>query len=166
MAARVKGRQAFTILASGVFLLALSCAHTLMPPGMVPPALPPAYYDCIEADPQRLVDAYYAPYVDINEAQRLYSGSIFVFKNIELNEAMTRDAGDGYIWAGGSVIKCYCLNIEDLVYFKPGDRLDIVGVNLGIGEGSSVLTFADCYLMPAGSLKLPVEPSVSIPAGY
>ena len=147
-------------------LLSGSCARDFTKPSMFPPALPPGYYDCIEVEPQRLVDAYYAPYVDINEAQRLYAGRVFVFKNIELAEEMIKDAGQGYVWAGGSVIKCYCVNIEDLVYFKTGDRLDIVGVNLGISGDSSVLTFADCYLMSAGTLKLPAEPSVSIPAGY
>src|SRR5512138_2689487 len=87
----------------------------------VPPALPPAYYDCTEVEPQRLVDAYYAPYVDINGAQRQYAGKAFVFKNLEYTEAMKQDSRQGYIWAGTSVIKCYCVNIGDLARFRLGD---------------------------------------------
>jgi len=133
---------------------------------MAPPALPPAYYDCVEASPQQLVDAYYAPYADINGAQRLYAGKVFVFKNIELTHEMLRDAGEGYIWAGGSVVKCYCLNIGELKRYRAGDRLDIIGVNKGISDNSSVLVFTDCYVMPAGTVALPASGTKEILQGY
>ncbi len=131
-----------------------------------PPALPPAYFDCSEVEPQKLVDAYYAPYMDINGAQRQYSNRIFVLKGIELTEAMQSEVGQSYIWAGTSVIKCYCVNIADLRHFRTGDRLDIVGVNQGISEDSSVLVFTDCYLMRAGTLALPAQGSKEIISGY
>jgi hypothetical protein len=163
------------ITAFGVTLLALlplipGCAHR--PIGYAPPLLPASYYQCTEITTHDLLWAYFWPMADAARSQGIvpgqqYIGLVFLFKNFPVTENMLKDADRGFIWV--DTIKCPLVNIDDLNRFEDGDRVDVVGINLGpIHDmpGYHGLQFKDCYVLPTGVLKLPGNGAEGVRPGY
>ena len=145
-------------------LLALSaCARVDFAP---PPNIPVAYYNCLEIKPQDLVALYSVHYYNIYASQMLYDNQVFVFKNIEVTPAMLKHVDEGYAWLWD--IKCLLAD-STFSRYRPGEKFDLVGINLGINRDQGVpfcLLFKDCFVMPAGALKLPAEGGVPVIPGY
>jgi hypothetical protein len=121
-----------------------------------PPYIPGNYYNCIETYPQELVHAYFAGYGEIWGPKAMYNNKVFVFKDNLIDEYMIRELDKGWIWL--DLIKCPLVNLDDMKQYKLGDRIDVVGLNLGPEDDDIPgLTFTDCYVLPCGSLKLPAE---------
>ena len=96
----------------------------------------------------------------------MYDNQVFVFKDIEVTTKMLLNVDKGYAWIGD--LKCLLADTA-LKRYKPGQKFDIVGLNLGINHDQEVpfcLLFHDCYVMPAGSLKLPADGSAPVMPGY
>ena len=131
-----------------------------------PPSIPAMYYQCLEADPNSLVNAYYTHYLDRSIAQMIYDGGVFVLKNIELTiPQIERLRNESCVWVG--LVKCLVANIADCTRFKPGEKIDVVGTNKGASAEFIGITFVDCYVIPAGSLQLPADNSSQLViAGY
>jgi hypothetical protein len=118
------------------------------------PALPPEYYQAAVATPADLVYAYYSKYMVISEAEVRYNNMVFVFKNITVTDKTFAFKKDGYIQE--DQIKCFVPDImNDAKCFQVGDRIDIVGRNLGDKFGEPGLILADSYILPAGAVALP-----------
>ena len=120
-----------------------------------PPFIPVSHYNCYEATPDELANAYFNNCVDIRLAQNKYDGQYFVFKNLEVRDWMVADVSRGWLWTG-SGIKCMLANAGEMKNFKLGDTVDVVGLNSGVNENAvTQLVFKDCYAMRAGSVQLP-----------
>jgi hypothetical protein len=118
----------------------------------VPPNLPAGYYGCIETTAEELVKAYSANYGDYNRAQAMYTGQPFVFKNIRVVKEMLIDENT---FVTGSV-QFNALEQGEVGKLKPGDVIDIVGINLGMPNGyPSMVYFNGCFFLPSGSVELP-----------
>ena len=160
---KVNGRNVLRVALAVLALASASCAGEGFTPA---PNIPAAYYDCLEATPAGLVAVYTVHYFDIYSSQVLYDNKVFVFKNIEATKAIVSHVGEGYAWLGD--IKCLLAD-EALSRYKPGEKFDLVGINLGIRRDQEVpfcLLFKDCVVIPAGSLKLPAEGSAVVVPGY
>ena len=127
----------------------------------VVPNIPILYYECAQVTPRDLCNAYYSHYYDTHAARYLYDQKIFILKDIELTAGRLSHVDEGFMWIED--IKCYLLDasiIEIKTGFKQGDRVDIIGINTGIGTDLEVpvgLVFKDCAVIPSGSLGLPME---------
>jgi hypothetical protein len=120
----------------------------------VVPYISPAYYQCIEVLPVDLENTYYTAYGNHAEAETMYNGKVFVFKNQLVDLFMIRELDKGWVWA--DLVKCPVINLDAAKKLKPGDRVDIVGVCLGRDlKISPGLYFSDCYILPTGSVQLP-----------
>lgn len=127
--------------------------------------IPPAYYDCIEAAPDILVNTYFTRYLNPGEAAVLYNGKFFVFKNITVTQEMLLRASEGYIWF--YLIKCCATDSSAPLKLKVGDVIDVVGMNLGTyAEYPGTLQFSDCIFLPAGSVQLPAAGSAKFISPY
>jgi hypothetical protein len=153
---------AVVILAIILFLPA--CSNHTLAPSLAPPGVPAEYYNCIEAKPRELVDAYYSKYFVIQESQARYDNLVFVFKNIEFTDSLNKHLAEGYVYV--DVIKCFCSNINDLARYHFGDKIDIIGVNKGIIKGEPGLLFIDCIILPAGCIELPAVDGRTLIPGY
>ena len=149
-------------LAAIILTITVMCSCIFAPPDTALPNVPPEYYDCTEATPQVLCDAYFSRYGNISEAQYRFDGILFVFKNVEVTDLMFRHVDEDYLWVD-SLIKCYCVNAQDLRHIKIGGRIDIVGKNKGWTSGTTGLTFTECIVLPAGSIQLPAPGSTGVP---
>ena len=111
-------------------------------------------------------NAYYSSYGNHAEAEFLYNGKAFAFKDVLVDAWMIRDIDKGWIWA--DLCKCPIVNLADAKKFTTGDRIDIVGVCMGRNLAESPgLVFRDCYVMQAGSIQLPAPGSAgTFVAGY
>lgn len=144
--------------------LATGCSK--QQPAIVPPFVPPHYYECREVQPETLMDIYWVSYADYYLIENEYSNKYYVFKDIRLEEWMLQDVDDGYIWVDR--IRCYVINIDDLGKYKIGDKIDLVGLNKGPANYTiAEITFIDCFVIPAGSIALPKDLDAgSITPGY
>ncbi len=134
-----------------------------------PPSLPPVYYTAIESNPQELVYAYFysgfADYIDIREPKARYNGKFFVFNNVLVDDWVIRDVDKGWIWL--DLIKCPLVNTTEMKKFALGDRIEVVGLNLGPEDDHKPgLIFKDCYVLPQGAVQLPVGDSPAIVPAY
>jgi hypothetical protein len=132
------------------------------------PTLPPEYYNCIEAKPLELLNVYFGTLYywysyalendsSLADAQSTYDNQYFVFKNLGVADWMVADLEQGWIYIG-SDIKCILVNPNDMKQFKTGDKIDVVGLNAGITSiRPPGLLFKDCYVLPAGAVKLPLS---------
>jgi hypothetical protein len=133
------------------------------------PNLPPAYYGAVEANPQELIFAYfyagYADYIDIREPKSRYDFQYFVFKNILIDAWVMRELDEGWLWL--DLIKCPVVNMAAMEEYGPGDRIEVVGLNLG-PENVHVpgLTFKDCYVLPVNAVQLPVADGPPVVPAY
>jgi hypothetical protein len=166
----MKARQFLTsaavVLIAGVLIVPAACksgtdnvvgqptvTHSTAP-GAIVPYIPPSYYNCIEVLPVDLENAYHTAYGNHAEAQILYDGKIFLFRNLLVDQYMLSELDKGWIWA--DLTNCPVVNMDYARTLRPGDRIDIVGINLGLNlTPKSVLAFKDCYLLPTGALQLP-----------
>jgi hypothetical protein len=124
------------------------------PAPAIAPYIPAAYYQCIEVLPTDLQNAYHTAYGNHAEAQVMYDGKTFLFRNLLVDQYMLSELDKGYIWA--DLTNCPVVNMDYAKTLKPGDRIDIVGICLGLNlTAKSVLAFKDCYLLPTGALQLP-----------
>ena len=142
----------------------LSCSAAYIAP---PPAVPAAYYSAEEVAPAALVNAYYSNYMDRAAAEINYNDRIFILKGIELTDKQVeRLETEPVIWV--DLIKCNIINAEACSFFKSGDSVDVIGVNQGYSpKESQGLVFNDCYVIPAGCLKIPSDDSGPLViAGY
>jgi hypothetical protein len=137
----------------------------MAPPTSIP-YIPPSYYECIAVLPIDVQNAYYSSYGNHAEAEFLYNGKAFAFKDVLVDAWMIRDIDKGWIWA--DLCKCPIVNLADAKKFTPGDRIDIVGICMGRNLAESPgLVFRDCYVMQAGSVQLPAPGSAgNFVAGY
>jgi hypothetical protein len=135
-------------------LLGLSSACARAPQAEPLPSLPPEYYQAAVATPADLIYAYYSKYMVISEAEVRYNNMVFVFKNITVTDKTFAFKKDGYIQE--DQIKCLVPDImNDAKCYRVGDKVDIVGKNLGDKFGVPGLTFSDCFILPAGAVALP-----------
>jgi hypothetical protein len=121
---------------------------------VVPPFLPPAYYDCLEARGSDLAIAYFSNYGNMSRSEFLYNDHYLVFKNQIVETWMIKELDQGWIWIEGN-IKCLLTNVSTMKTFKLGDKIDVVGYNQGVIYGMQGLLFKDCIVMAAGSVQLP-----------
>lgn len=118
------------------------------------PYLPPVYYQCIQVLPMDVEAAYYSQYGNVANAEALYKGATFVFKDQLVDAYMIREVNKGWLWA--DLTKCPIINIDLAKQLEPGDRVDIVGICVGRDLSQSPgLVFRDCYVLITGSLQLP-----------
>ncbi len=141
-----------TVIALGPSLTAGCTSKALALPL---PYIPPAYYNCIEANPWDLAAEYWDPHVDLPSVKRMYDGKAFVFKDIELDEKMLSYRDKGYIWLGW--LKCYIENTDKLHNLRVGDSVDIVGINGGLAKDFLGLNFINCIVLETGKVQLPAE---------
>ncbi len=132
----------------------------------LPLYLPTQYYNCMEATPAELVGSYFSGYTNASYAEAQYNNQYFVFKNLPVKDWMIADLDKGYIWLGSGV-KCELVNPADMKKFKLDQKIDVVGLNTGvISYKSPGLLFTNCYVMPAGSIQLPIGTGGGFSPGY
>jgi hypothetical protein len=118
------------------------------------PFIPPAYYQSIEVLPMDLERSYYSEYGNTAGADTRFNGLVFVFKNLLVDNYMTREVDKGWLWA--DLTLCPIVNLDAAKKLKLGDRVDIVGISMGRDLTKSPgLVFKDCYVLTAGSIQLP-----------
>ncbi len=151
-----------TVAASAVF--AGGCNQEKL--AAAPPFVPPEYYDCIEVDPQALVNIYFTGYGDFTATEARYNDKIYVFKNIPVDERMFRGLEESFIWV--DQIECYLVDPSEMDRYEVGDKIDVVGWNRGpTSYVIAGLKFDGCLVLPAGSVALPADPgSGPISPGY
>ena len=153
-------------MVTGLLLVGLVGGCSSDKPTIAPvPYIPIEYYDCLEAYPAELVATYFSGYGDVWGPMERYNDKVFVFKNVLIDDWVLQDLDEGLLWL--SYIKCSIANISVMSNYKKGDRIDLVGYNLG-PENISVkeLTFKDCYVLPPGAIVLPAEGNGVIDGGY
>jgi hypothetical protein len=94
------------------------------------PYLSPEYYNCLEAVPSELVSAYFSNYGNMAHSESQLNKRYFVFKSQLVQDWTLKEMDQGWIWLEGNV-KCVLVNISDMKYFKIGDKIDVVGYNMG-----------------------------------
>jgi hypothetical protein len=130
-----------------------------------PPYVPPEYYNCIQVEPKALVNVYFTGYGDFSKMEALYNDAYYIFKNVQVDERMFIGLNEGYIWV--DQVKCYLVDPDDMGNYKPGDKIDVVGLNKGpTSYYIAGLTFKNCYVFPAGMLALPASPGGTFTPGY
>ncbi len=115
----------------------------------------PMYYSCVEVKPADLSWEYYGNYADRWLADQNFTGKTFIFKNISVTSFMLDNKDDGFMWV--EQLRCTEANQGDIADLKPGDVIDIIGVNRGVPPNEYwALLITDCIFVPAGSLSLPL----------
>jgi hypothetical protein len=142
---------------AGVMLITGLVGGCKQAPALVaPPYIPAEYYNCVESYPTELIHAYFAGYGEIWGPMQKYNDKVFVFKDNIIDAWMVRELDKGWLWL--DLIKCPIVNIEDMQKYKIGDKIDVVGLNLGPEDIKTPgLTFKDCYVLPCGSINLPAD---------
>ena len=98
--------------------------------------------------------AYYSQYGNHAEAETMYTGRTFLFKDQLVDAYMISEVNKGWLWA--DLTKCPIINLDLAKQLKPGQRVDIVGISAGRDLSQSPgLVFRDCYVLITGSLQLP-----------
>jgi hypothetical protein len=120
------------------------------------PYIPPAYYNCSETTVNSIWAAYWGHANPLENAESIFRGQVFVFKNITIDDSMLESATDNYIWI--NEIQCYYFGGRSAYRLGIGDKVDIVGVNERVStEYIERLVFTGCVFLPAGLVQLPVE---------
>lgn len=144
------------VLVGLIILLSNGCAKrtlVLSPP----PFLPPEYYNATQVEPKALVNVYFTGYGDFTRTEAMYNDAIYVFKDILVDKRMFIGLDEGFIWV--DQIKCYLVEPGDMKNYKPGDKIDVVGLNKGpTSYYIAGLTFKNCYALPAGRVAIPANP--------
>ncbi len=150
------------------------CTRPTVAAGTTVPSLPASYYDSIETYPPDLERVYFGYYPNAGlfaGSRRLavprakYDNRVYVFKDQVMDAWAVRDVARGWLWLDN--IKCPLVNLGEMKSYRLGDHFDLVGLNLGpVDEGTPVLLFQDCYVLPAGFVKLPAGDSTVGQLGY
>jgi hypothetical protein len=144
---------AIAILAA---LLVVGCGRGVMPNSQ--PYVPPEYYGCSPIVPAELLKEYFGDHAEFrwNEVNAQYNDVVFVFKNILVDKRTFTGLDRGFIWV--DQIQCYLMNTGSMHGFKPGDKIDVVGRNVGpASRYIPGLTFNSCVIAPSGQLALPAD---------
>ena len=145
----------------GIPLLLVALASVLLPACTGPlhtvpvPYLPPAYYDCTQTDFASLQSIFFFHPGTITDEQLGMMGRVFVIKNVGITPNEIKQATDEYIFI--DFIRCGWLNPADRQHLKPGDVVDLVGINQGaLLDAPNTLSFTGCVFLPAGVVQLPL----------
>ena len=138
-----------------LIILSSLCGCISLNAAPIVPYVPPEYYNCTETDTVTLYNAYYSRYANISMAAVEFDNQYYVFKNIKLEAPMLKTINDGYFWVAYSQIKCYLAHPADMKRFKAGDKVDVVGFDIGVKLNEAGLVFKDTLVMPAGTVQLP-----------
>jgi len=119
-------------------------------------SLPPEYTECIEISPVRLVDIYMNIRTfgdERSNVEYLFQDKMIVLKDINVDEDVIRELENGWIWV--RLIQCVLVDVEEMKRFEVGDQVDVIGINQGFNTTGPVgLLFADCVVIPSGSVEL------------
>jgi hypothetical protein len=129
---------------------AASCSNTA--PALIP-YIPPRYLESIETTSFDLVYAYFRPQTRAN-AEKAFNDKYVIIKNIKLTQEIIDNKTDTYLNLGGTLfIKLQ--DMSDLERFSIGEKIDVVGICLGIPPGGYSVVLEDCLIEAAGVLPLP-----------
>jgi hypothetical protein len=146
-------------LVFGALLGLLACLAGCAPQGVnAVPNLPAGYYSAVQVNPQELINAYFyaglPDYIDIREPEARYNNKVYIFKDVLIDEYAERELDKGWLWL--DLIKCPVANIDAMKDYAIGDRIDVVGLNLGPEDPRTTgLTFTNCYVLPPNSMGIP-----------
>ncbi|UCE97470.1 MAG: hypothetical protein JSV74_05855 [Dehalococcoidia bacterium] len=128
-----------------------------------PPAnryLPPKYLNAIEMKAYDLVQAYQHPSSRI-DAEQLISGNYIIVKDIEITEEIITISTENYLNLGHT-LHIQPSDLSDLKRIGIGDRIDAVGICLGIPTGKMAVVLDQCIIESTGILPLPLSGSEAI----
>jgi hypothetical protein len=148
------GRIASVISVTLITVTGLCGCRSLNAAAVVP-FIPAQYFNCTETDVITFYNAYYSKYANISLASIQFDNQYYVFKDVKLVAEMLKTINDGYFWVSFGQIKCYLLHPSDMNHYKTGDKVDVVGLDIGIVMNEAGLVFKDCIVLPAGSVQLP-----------
>ncbi len=122
--------------------------------------LPPKYLGAIEMTAYDLVQAYQHPSSRM-AAERLISGKYIIVKNIEITEEVINISTTNYLnW--GHTLHIQPVDLSDLYRVGIGDKIDAVGICLGIPTGKMAVVLDQCIIELTGILPLPLSGSGKI----
>jgi hypothetical protein len=110
------------------------------------------YY--LEITPEALWEEFLSPYSDVFIAENMYKGRSFIFKNILIDENKLKWRYDDYIVI--DLVQFMARNSSELQKLKEGDRIDIIGVCVGLSEKNVYVIVGNCQFLPAGAAPLPL----------
>ncbi len=138
-------------------LLQSSCSAQKQPPS-IDQYVPPGYYNCTVTTPVNLCKAYFESSHNITAGLE-YTNQVFVFKDMVITGDELKSATDGYLWLE-NLVQCYFLIGGTLQRLKAGEKVDVVGVDVGPSkEFPNLLVFSGCIFLPAGSVQIPAPGS-------
>jgi hypothetical protein len=151
----------FTIVSTIIVFALSQTACSWKSQSKFPQYIPPSYYTCIETNINNLLAAYFGHANPIPDAETVFKGQVFVFKNIVIDDAMLQSATESYMWV--NEIQCYFFQGGSAKRLKTGDKVDIVGVDERVStEYTERLVFTGCIFLPAGVVQLPIAPPTGL----
>ena len=149
-------------LAVAVLTLPVSCGgpNTALADAPIP-YIPPSYYECTAITSADLMSYYYYynRYAPAPNVEQEVNNHLFVLKNMLVTDSALKYATSKYIWMDG-IIQCYFLAQGTADTLRVGERVDVVGVNTGVGKDyAGTLIFTGCIFLPAGRVQLPAADS-------
>jgi hypothetical protein len=130
------------------------------------PFVPPSYYAAVEVQADELLGAYFEPdWGNAQAASKAYDNLTFVFKHVTVSQYMLTDSANDIFNLG--TIRCQALLGGAVAALKPGDIIDVAGVNRGmIADKPEWLSFNGCIFPPSGSVNLPAPGAPSFVPSY
>jgi hypothetical protein len=131
------------------------------------PYIPPSYYECTAITSADLLGYYYYynRYAPAPNVEQDINNHLFVLKNMLVTDSALKYATSKYIWMDG-IIQCYFLAQGTADTLRAGDRVDVVGINAGVGKDyAGTLIFTGCIFLPAGRVQLPAAEGAGPPGG-
>ena len=130
------------------------------------PFIPTGYYASIEVQTDELLGAYFEPdWGNAQAASKAYDNLTFVFKHVTVSQYMLTESEDDIFDLG--TIRCQSLLGGAGAALKPGDVIDVAGVNRGmIADKPEWLSFNGCIFLPSGSVNLPAPGAPSFLPSY
>jgi hypothetical protein len=129
------------------------------------PYIPPSYYECTAITSTDLLGYYYYynRYAPAPNVEQDVNNHLFVLKNLLVTDSALKYATSKYIWMDG-IVQCYFLAQGTADTLRAGDRVDVVGVNAGVGKDyAGTLIFTGCIFLPAGRVQLPAAEGAGPP---
>ncbi len=150
----------------GVLVIMMVVPLSYTPNTAAFPYIPPPegnYY--IQTTPQDLYNAFTSRYLDPLAAQATYVGESFIFKNILIDEDILSRRHETYVFI--DLFKLVPQNPSDLQELKEGERVDIIGVCMGLSKEYLGIELTNCLFLPAGVAPLPLPGGLApITGGY
>ncbi len=143
------GITAITLSIVGVFNYK---PDTSVPFSYIPP---PAEGYYIEATMEQLTDEFFSHYLDPATAGDRFIGKSFIFKDILMDEAILDRRHETWIIIRG-LVQFVFQDPSDLQKLKEGDRVDIIGVCVGISKEYELIVVSNCKFLSAGVAPLPI----------